>query len=265
MIDVTQAAGFRLAFDPFTQEVVSEDGFTFGRVTRTAGDLRSVLSAPDVAEPGRSLYSIYYLETTPPGAQALLDLWGLTYSPVLLLPGDVGGEFVKTSGHYHPPMAGSRLTYPEVYTGLYGTLRLFLHKRNPDNPRTPLDCALVTLKPGTSVMVPPEYAHVLINTSDEPALMAGLYSTAFKPDYSEVNQLRGLAYYIMRSDDDFKAEVNPCYVHPPELERIDHVQGTRFESIEAPGVPVWTAFSRNPEKYALLSHAPAAEVFFNQS
>jgi glucose-6-phosphate isomerase len=263
MIDVTQATGFRLAFDPDKQEVVSADGFTYGRGTRTTKDLLPVLSVPEAAETGRDLYSVFYLESMPSSARALLERWGLTYSPVLLPSGDVGGEYVKTSGHYHPAMPGSTLTYPEIYTGLYGTLLLFLHKRNPGNPRTPLDCALVTLRPGVSVMVPPDYAHVLINVSNEPALMAGLYSTAFKPDYAEVNQLRGLAYYIMRSGDGFKADVNPWYSQPPELERIEHVQGTRFESIEAPGVPVWTAFTRNPEKYALLSQSSAAEVFFS--
>lgn len=262
MINVSQATGFHLELDSQTGELISKDGFSFGRSTRKAETLRPVLKVPEAADTGTELYSVYYIESAPPEAQALLDRWGLTYSPVMLAPGDIGGEFIKTSGHYHPTMPGSSLTYPEIYTGLYGTLLLFLHKRNPANPRTPLDCALVALMPGISVMVPPNYAHVLINATSEPALMAGLYSTAFKPDYTEVNQLRGLAYYIMRGSSGYRIENNPCYMQPPVLEYIEQVQGSRFESIEELGVPVWTAFARNPDKYALLTDSSAAEAFF---
>lgn len=262
MKDVTEQAGFDLWLDTDARTVTSGAGFAFQRVTRMQGDMRPVLRAPDAAKPDAPYYDIFYMNQAPEAGRADLDRLHLTYGPVLLPPGGVDGEFVKTSGHYHPDMPGSALSYPEIYTGLSGRLLLFLQRRDRQATDTPLDCAIIELTPGVTVAVPPDYAHVLINPGREPALMAGLYGTDFKPDYREVVAHQGLAYYIVEGEDDYRVEANLRYVNAPPLQPLTDVTGTIFEPPDDPTVPVWEAFRRNPDRYAFLSQSRAAADYF---
>lgn len=222
-----------------------------------------MLRTPEAAQDGVPWYEIFYMNEAPEAARVDLERLRLTYGPVLLPPGAIAGEFVKTSGHYHPDMPGVTLSYPEIYTGLYGRLLLFLQRRDRQATDTPLDCAIIELLPGVTVTVPPDYAHVLINPSEEPALMAGLYGADFKPDYREVAAHRGLAWYVMRGESDYEVAANPAYVNPPPLRHITGLTGTIFEPpVGDRDVPVWTAFRRNPDRYAFLSQSRPAAGYF---
>ena len=261
--DLSAAVGFNLIFDPVALTMHSGDGFTFARTTRQAGALRNVLRAPEALSPETPLYHIFYLDNAPPAARDLLAAHRLTYSPVLLPPHVIGGEFVKTSGHYHPSMPGSALSYPEVYTGLLGELYLFLQRRDPAQPGAPLDCVLARLVPGVTITIPPDYAHVLINPTGEMALMAGLYGTEFKPDYGEVEQHHGLAYYILQGEGgQIEIERNPHYTAAPPLNWLETVTGTIFTPPDNPAIPLWRSFVAAPERYAFLTRPEAAAARF---
>lgn len=262
MRDVSEHAGFNLGFDADARSVSSDAGFSFQRVTRYQDEMRPVLRSPEALQPGAPYYEVFYMQEAPGAGRTDLDRLHLTYGPVLLPPGAIAGEFVKTSGHYHPDMPGSTLSYPEIYTGLYGRLLLFLQRRDRNAPDTPLHCAVIELAPGVTVAVPPDYAHVLINPSDEPALMAGLYGTDFKPDYREVVAHQGLAWYLVQGGGDYVAEPNPRYVNAPALERVRNLTGTIFEPPDDQALPVWEAFQRNPDRYAFLSQSRAAADYF---
>jgi glucose-6-phosphate isomerase len=262
LIDVTASAGFDLNLDSATGEVHSDDGFRFRRTVRTAGELKGVLRSPEAVAPDAEMYSMYYLESAPAAARAVLEPLELTYSPVLVPPGKAGVEFVKTSGHYHPPIPGTAVGYPEVYTGLHGLMYLFMQKRDPAAPDTPLDCALIELRPGVSVMIPPDYAHVLINPTDEMALMAGLYCAGFKPDYAEVIERRGLAYYLVQGNGGIVVEPNRHYHNPPPLQHPAELVGTIFEPPDRADIPLWSSFMADPERYAFLARPDAVLARF---
>ena len=264
LIDVTQHTGFHAVLNTETLTLESQDGFVFRHATRKADALKNVLRSPEAVPADTDVYHLYYPEALPITAREKLDRYHLTYSFVLVPPVVVGEEFAKTSGHYHPCIPGTKYSYPEVYTQLYGRLYLFLQKRNPENPRTPLDCALIDMRPGVTVTVPPEYAHVLINTTGETTLMAGLYSAAFKPDYTEVHQQRGLAYYLLQNGDGVKIEANPHYDGAPPLRQVDNLNGTIFEPPDDPRIPLWLSYIRQPERYAFLSQPEAVQARFGQ-
>jgi glucose-6-phosphate isomerase len=205
---------------------------------------------------------MYYPTRAVDEVQRVLDRSHLTYSLVLLPSLSIGGEFVKTQGHYHPAIPGTSYGYPEVYTQLYGRLLLFLQKRSRANPDTPLDCVLVDMTPGVTVTIPPEYAHVLINPTDSLALMAGLYSPDFKPEYTEVYEHRGLAYYILDQNGAVTIEPNPRYTNPPPLKQPATLTGTVFAPPH-PGRPVWEAFITEPESYIFLTQPETMKAYFN--
>ncbi|MCC6803322.1 MAG: hypothetical protein IT319_10580 [Anaerolineae bacterium] len=258
MFDLSKGIGFHLVLNTDSGDLSSDDGFMYRRATRTVGDLAAVLRFPNALPAESAAYDVYYPGSEPPSARELLAPRHLTFSPVALPPLTIGGEYVKTAGHYHPAMPGSPYSYPEVYSGVHGRLLLFLQKRSVTHPETPEDCALVELTPGVSVTVPPEYAHVLINPSHETGVMAGLYCTDFKPEYDQVTTYRGLAYYVMDGAGDIQIDVNPCYVDAPSLRRLSDLSGTVFEPPDDPAIPLWESFVRQPDRYSFLFDAAAA-------
>lgn len=262
MLDLSTVTGFHLLLDPASGQLHSNDGFRYRQVTRTFRELAPVLRSPDSLPDETPMYYTYYVSQQPPWAEEALSRDHLTYGPVVIPPGTINGEYVKTSGHYHPLIPGTRYAYPEVYTGLSGRLLLFLQKRDLSHPQTPEDCKLIELRAGVTVIIPPDYAHVLINPSNEIAVMAGLYSLDFKPDYTDVMRYRGLAYYILQGID---IVPNPHYVGAPPLQQLTELSGTAFAPLDDPAIPLWTHFMNHPEKYAFLSQAAAVEALFERS
>lgn len=259
--DVTAINGFPLLFDTENMDVLTGSSYHFERKLRKLAELESVLYQPAEADPQQPGYYLFYPQALPESAQKVLDSMSLTYSLVMMPSLHVGEEFVKTSGHYHPFLEGTKLGYPEVYTQLAGKLLLFLQQRDPEHDNAIVDCRLITMTPGVTVVIPPNYAHVLINPTGSPSLMAGLYGHVFKPDYSMVTERRGLAYYILKDNGSFRAEENPLYPEHPPLKQMDDTAGTQFEYFD-PGVPVWTSFLASPDRYAFLSDGAAAKKQF---
>ncbi len=58
------------------------------------------------------------------------------------------------------------------------------------------DCVLYKMIAGQSITIPPGYAHILINPSREPGLMAGLYSLDSVHNYDPIDSMKGAAYYL---------------------------------------------------------------------
>jgi glucose-6-phosphate isomerase len=260
--DLTGTAGFPLSFDSETLALATVGDLVFRRVTRTAAYLKDVLLSPDSVAPETELYYVDTLTDAPAPQKQVLDRYGLTYSFVVIPPRRIGQEFVKTHGHYHPLMPGGQVAFPEVYTQIHGTLNLILQHVCPSDPNRVTDCALFEMTPGFVLTVPPSYAHVLVNTTNEPALMAGLYAPSFKPDYSPIQKKGGIAYFLILGEHgEVAIESNSSYSEYPSLRRPDELTGSLFEPPEV-GRPLWSSFFSNPEKYAFLSQPQAANTRF---
>ena len=257
MKDLSSLAGFPLQFDPESRAVVTSDNMPLKTKTRLAKEMRDVLCEPGEVSSDWELYYMLYPERLPPLAADALAAHQLTLSLVLLPPLRTGREFVKTAGHYHDPMPGTSLGYPEIYCQLHGRQLLFLQKPDPRDRAKPTDCVLIDLAPGTVVEIPPGYVHVLINNSREPALLAGLYRKDMHHDYEPVRAMKGLAYHILNGPDGFVAQANPAYVQTPPINRIASVSGTLFEPPE-PSTPLLSVFLACPDRYAFLSDSEAA-------
>lgn len=258
-VDLSDAAGFPLTLDTKTGELAGGGAIAFGRVTRRLVDMQSVLFESDGVSLDTEIYWTYPLIDGGPAA-ADLDQRGLTYSCVLLPPLKIGREFVKTQGHYHPPMPGSDVQYPEVYTHLWGDPSLLLQRRRDDRAELVDDCVVIELRQGDSVTIPPGYAHILINRSRQPAAIAGLYSRAFAPIYEPVIQLAGAAYYLI-DDAVAPAIPNPNYTDHPPLRRLTDPTGTRFEPPDK-GRTLWSSFLADPARYDFLADPEAARRRF---
>jgi glucose-6-phosphate isomerase len=131
---------------------------------RTLGDMRCVLANPDRSG-NIPLYSMYRDLALTAGDHAYLREQNIRFDITVIPPGTVGGEYVKTKGHYHP-LSPSGIGYPELYQVLAGEA-LYLLQRSDLG-----DIVAVTAKAGEFVLIPPGYGHVTVNAGKEELVMA---------------------------------------------------------------------------------------------
>lgn len=256
--DCTPYAGFALHFDSQTGGIEWGDGLDFERLPRSVADLRQVLLQPDALPADAELYTTWNLTAAPADVQARLDEHAMAYTLVMLPPLCVGREYVKTAGHFHTPMPGTTLGYPEVYTHLAGEMLLLLQERADHDPAVVTDMAIVEMRPGFSINIPPNYCHVLINVSDKPALMAGLYSKRFKQEYGAIRERRGAAFYVLDGGPGaYTVQRNPLYTNVPDVRFLTRTEGTIFHPPH-PAMPLWSGYLQQPDAYDFLTDPQAA-------
>lgn len=135
-------------------------------------------------------------------------------------PGTVGGEYIKTYGHYHVGQLD------ETYWILLGEGIALLQKLATDAegnmiPDVVEEFKALKVKAGDSVYMPPGHGHLVVNTGptyfvtadDSPVHFddpdpAGLPGHA---DYEPVKKMKGFAYYVIEKDGSPALVKNPNY------------------------------------------------------
>ncbi len=146
-------------------------------------------------------------------------------------PGTVGGEYIKTHGHYH---IGD---LKETFHVLSGTGFALLQKRALNPRGQPIndiieDFQLVPVKEGSTVHMDSGVGHLLVNTgptflvtSDDSPVHFTPVDTASLPghaDYAAVKVMRGFAYYVVEHDG------VPALVKNPLYKEIRHTNPTNL-------------------------------------
>ncbi|MBI5456362.1 hypothetical protein HY969_01345 [Candidatus Kaiserbacteria bacterium] len=179
-----------MAFEPFA--------------ARTHEKMQDVLLSPD--SPGPSVH--YYMIRG-----------GSTKRNVTILEsGTVGGEYIKTYGHYHI----GKLDETYWFVGGEGVVlqqRLVEENGVPQADKVEEFKAAV-VKAGDSAYMPPGHGHLIVNTGktwmvmmdDSPVEGAG--DSASMPghaDYEMVKKMRGFAYYVVERGGKPALLKNPLY------------------------------------------------------
>ena len=99
----------------------------------------------------------------------------LAFGTTILYPGKVGNEYFMTKGHYH-----KKLETAEVYFCIKGHGYILMDDHEGD-------VEIQEMKPGTTVYVPPGYAHRSINISKtEPFIMFFAFRADAGHDYKTI-------------------------------------------------------------------------------
>lgn len=159
----------------------------------------------------------------------------LRYDITIIPPSNLGLEYVKTAGHYHPLIEGTSYTYPEVYEVLSGVAHYLLQKTENS---TVTDVIFVEAKEGDKVIVPPNYGHVTINPSNKELKMANWVSNQFSSIYEPYRECKGAAYFELT---DGRIIKNENYENLPE---IRHLKPSNLSEL---------GFYKNKEMYKLIS------------
>jgi len=135
-------------------------------------------------------------------------------------PGTIGGEYIKTYGHYH---VGD---LDETYWILFGEGIALLQKRAVDKNGNELadvidEFKAIKVKPGDEIYMPSGYGHLVANTGKTYLVTADTSPVDFEErdpvslpghaDYKPVQQMKGFAYYVIENDGKPALKRNPLY------------------------------------------------------
>lgn len=165
-----------------------------------------------------NLYYMYRDLSTCKEDQVSMAENNLRYDITIIPPFNLGNEFVKTAGHYHPLIEGSGNTYPEVYEVLEGEAHYLIQKLEND---AITDVVIVKAKKGDKVIIPPNYGHVTINPSNQILKMANWVSDGFSSIYAPYKNHGGAAYFELKNG---KIIYNNSYNHIPEISHLKPVE-----------------------------------------
>lgn len=184
--------------------------------SRTQEKMQDVLMDPTAPGP-----AIHYHMVRGGSDQRNITVWE---------PGTIGGEYIKTYGHYH---VGN---LDETYWVIYGEGIVILQKRALDEEGNPLDDEIeqayaVHVRAGDSIFIPSEWGHLVANISstffatadDSPVNFEEVdpVSLPGHADYEAVKRMQGFCYYVVEKDGIPSLIKNEKYKRIPEIQIIE--------------------------------------------
>ena len=172
--------------------------------TRTHEAMKDVLLAPTAEGP-----EIHYYMIRGGTDKTNITVWE---------SGTVGGEYIKTYGHYH---VGD---LDETYKIISGEGIIILQGEIKDDSVEYFKA--IRVKAGDEIYIPSAVGHLGINigktwfvTSDDSPVNFGEKDPVGLPghaDYEPMKRLRGVAYYVVEKDGNPTLVKNPLYKNVPE-------------------------------------------------
>jgi glucose-6-phosphate isomerase len=261
VIDLTSLAGIPICLDPDSGELSFGDDVTAeGTGERTVGELADVLAFPEAAADRTDDVAYWlYRGVHAAGDDPLLGAHGLRYDLTVTMPGDIGGELIKTAGHIHS-LAPDGVGFPEIYDVIHGQAAFILQFEDP------LRVTIALCGPGERILIPPGASHLTVNIGPEPLVVADLVAIDSLNDYGEFKVRRGAAVHLVEDGDAWTERINPLYDVTPIWHVLD---GSRIGDFVPGQSPLYTdaiakidsyeyltaPASRNPEMQALWSES----------
>ncbi|HBQ50793.1 hypothetical protein A3B42_04055 [Candidatus Daviesbacteria bacterium RIFCSPLOWO2_01_FULL_38_10] len=175
---------------------------------RTHEKMKEVLLYPDAAGP-----EIHYYMIRGGKDKKNITVWET---------GIVGGEYIKTYGHYHVGKLD------ETYWIIQGEGIVLLQKRKQDKDDEIETFYAISVKVGDSVFIPSGMGHLVVNTGKEWLVTADDSPVNFEEadpvslpghaDYEPLKKLHGFAYYCIEKDGKPTLVKNPNYKVIPEAQ-----------------------------------------------
>lgn len=216
---------------------------------RKAKDLERVWAAPITkAFSNKTVHRIYRYV----GDSALWRQANLKLDITVVLPGFWRKEYVKTTGHYHLPLAGKTIASPDFYQLVYGK-GIILIQRADNKKIVPYVIYPKLLQP---VFIPPEYAHSTINIGKEPVIFQNICTRDPHLNYEPILERGGMLYFLMQDKGKTYFSLNPCY----------QAMGNKVEKIRC--VSIWLRkkfLEKRQSFYALFQHNAPKLKFLNEA
>jgi glucose-6-phosphate isomerase, archaeal len=213
------------------------------REQRTSAELASVLYAPDFARPDDVLYTVYR-GIAPPELAPEIKRRGLIYVALVMRPGTVGEEWVRTRGHTNPDARATHIAYPEVHEVWNGQGLLYLQRETTAKIS---HTVVIPLKPGDKAIVAPGWACLMVNVGAEPLVIGSWRTVDCISQTHSLVAMGGMAHYVLRGETPgtWHFAPNPKYDAPPAPREITPQELPDFGLKH--GEPMLTTFHANPD------------------
>ena len=141
----------------------------------------------------------------------------LLFGVVTYASGQLGREPVRSQGHVHTIAPHSGWSPPELFEIWQGKAIVYAQEFTSDDPGR---CIAVTAGPGEKVVVPPGWAHAVINADTMQSMVFGAWcDRQYGFDYTGVRAHGGLAYFPVVEPSGIGWRANSRYQAPGLEER----------------------------------------------
>jgi glucose-6-phosphate isomerase len=172
----------------------------------------------------------------------------LLFGVVAYAAGRLGDEPVRSQGHIHAPAPHCGWSTPELFEIWQGRAIVFAQEFAEDVPGR---CIAVEAGPGDQVVVPPGWAHCVINADEGSRMVFGaLCERQYGFLYDGVRAHGGLAWFPLLRRGHIEWQPNPRYLRSPLT-----VRGPRSYpelGLDAK-VPIYRQYQQNPEAVQWIS------------
>jgi glucose-6-phosphate isomerase, archaeal len=173
----------------------------------------------------------------------------LLFGVVGYAAGRLGREPVRSQGHIHAVAPHSGWSPPEIFEIWQGRAIIYAQERATDDPGR---CVAVEAGPGDKIVVPPGWAHCVINADADAVMLFGAWcDRQYGFDYRGVRAHGGLAWFpLLDGAGAIHWEANPRYTHSPLANRFAR---SYTELGLSASEPLYEQFACNPESVQWVS------------
>lgn len=170
--------------------------------------IRPSLRDPDCAGPD-PVYSIV-MDVGREEHRSELHRRMLLFGVVAYAAGRLGEEPVRSQGHIHAVAPHCNWSTPELLEIWAGRAIVYAQESASDDPKR---CIAVVANPGDTVVVPPGWAHCVINADPENRMVFGAWcDRQYGFVYDQVRAHGGLAWFpVFDDDNEIRWDRNPRY------------------------------------------------------
>jgi glucose-6-phosphate isomerase, archaeal len=173
----------------------------------------------------------------------------LLFGIVTYASGKLGDEPVRSQGHVHAVSPHCGWSTPELFEIWQGNAIIYGQEKSGDEPGR---CVAVRALPGDKVVIPPGWAHYVVNADANTRLVfAAWCDRQYGFDYKEMRAHHGLAWFpLVSRGSEIRWERNPRY-SPSHLAVRDARDYPELDVSSA--VPIYECFRRAPESVQWVS------------
>jgi glucose-6-phosphate isomerase len=167
----------------------------------------------------------------------------MLFGAVAYAAGRLGTEPVRSQGHVHHVSPHCGWSTPELFEIWDGRAIIYMQESTSDDPGR---CIAISAGRGEVVVVPPGWAHAVINADPGKCMVFGAWcDRQYGFVYDGVRAHHGLAHFpVLGERDELTWEANPRYsrseLHPRSARAYPELGVTR-------GVPIYRRYKNNPE------------------
>ena len=186
---------------------------------------------------------------------AVLQERMLLFGAVVYAAGTLGEEPVRSQGHIHTIAPHSGWSPPEIFEIWRGKAIVYAQERAEDDPGR---CIAVYAQAGEKVVVPPGWAHCVINADRGSRMAFGAWcDRQYGFDYTRVRAHHGLAWFpLLKESGEMAWERNPRYAEST----LEHRRSRPYPELGLDSErSLYCQFIDNPDSVMFVAEPQRAE------